>query len=493
MEQLKELYQQWSGVEPFDIEVIAGAGSNRKYVRFTDRQGHSVIGVVGTSQEENNAFLYLSDHFAGCGLPVSEILAVSPDKMRYLQSDLGTRSLFGAIQRGRKEGGNYSDSEVELLKRTIRLLPHIQIEGAKGLDWSQCYPKASFDRESIMFDFNYFKYCFLKPTDVDFHESVLEKDFQRFADELLTFPAEAFMYRDFQSRNIMLDADNNTHLIDYQGGRRGPYYYDVASFLWQASARFNSDLRKQLIKVYYDELSTLTDTPDEEIFFDNLRTFVAFRTLQVLGAYGFRGFFERKQYFLDSILPALDNLKQLIAEGTFAHYPHLEDTLRRLIRMMAQPRQTVEKPVIADEPVSPAPDATQKLKVSVWSFSFKKGLPNDESGHGGGYVFDCRSTHNPGRYDRFKQLTGLDQPVIDFLEADGEILTFLSNIYPLAEHHVERFLQRGFTHLMFSFGCTGGQHRSVYCAQHLAEHLHRKYGIEVDLHHREQGIDTILK
>lgn len=492
MKQLNDLYREWSGAEPFDIETLAGAGSNRRYVRFTDRQGCSVIGVVGTSQEENDAFLYLSRHFAEKGLPVPDILSVSADRMCYLQSDLGCRSLFGAIEQGRTHSGNYSEGEIALLERTIRLLPHVQVEGAEGLDWNHCYPKPYFDRESVMFDFNYFKYCFLKPFDVDFNESRLEADFQCFADELLTYPAETFMYRDFQSRNVMLDASGCPHLIDYQGGRRGPYYYDVASFLWQASARFSSDLRSHLVAVYYEELSRLISIPDIDTFNHHLRSFVAFRTLQVLGAYGFRGFFERKQHFIDSIPPALDNLRGMIADGVFAPYPHLEETLQRLVKAFVEQQPAESKPLPASELQSFAPDACQRLMVTVWSFSYKRGLPVDESGNGGGYVFDCRSTHNPGRYEQYKQLTGLDQPVIDFLETDGEILTFLSHIYPLAEHHVERFLQRGFTHLMFAFGCTGGQHRSVYCAQHLAEYLHRKYGVTVQVHHREQDIHTLL-
>ena len=478
MEQLRQLYTRWSGEKPYDEERITAAGSNRTYVRFTDRQGHSIIGVIGTSREENEAFLFITRHFQSKQLPVPEVLIVDDDHQRYLLSDLGTRSLHQQIRNGHPE-------LALMLERTIRLLPHIQVEGAEGMDWSVCYPKDSFDRESIFFDLNYFKYCFLKSTGVDFHESRLEEDFTRLADDLLQIPAKGFMYRDFQSRNIMLDAANQPFLIDYQGGRKGPFQYDVASFLWQASAGFTQEQRKKLIDVYYDELQQLTSVPSREVFDRQLRLMVAFRLLQVLGAYGFRGNFERKQYFIDSIPPALENLRDVLSTGVLDVYPELSQTLRDLLKNQERKSTpTVEK-------VPDTIEKTAELTVTVSSFSFKKGLPVDESGNGGGYVFDCRSTHNPGRYEPFKQLTGRDRPVIDFLEQDGEILTFLSHVYPLIDHHVERFLQRGFTHLMVSFGCTGGQHRSVYCAEKVARHLKEKYGVRIVLRHREQGIEEI--
>lgn len=286
------------------------------------------------------------------------------------------------------------------------------------------------------------------------------------------------MYRDFQARNIMLDGEANPYLIDYQGGRKGPYYYDVASFLWQASARYPDDLREELIKEYHSALGQYTKVPSLDDFTKRLNLFVFFRILQVLGAYGYRGYFERKKHFIDSIPPALNNLRAIL-QNDFP-YPHLIATLRKLVSDAPQ----------NDKQASPQ---RKDLIVRVFSFSYKKGIPEDTSGNGGGYVFDCRSTHNPGRYEPYKKLTGLDEPVIRFLEDDGEILTFLEGVYKLADAHVERYIQRGFTDLMFSFGCTGGQHRSVYSAQHLAEYLNRKYGIEVRLCHREQGIEKTLE
>ena len=478
MEQLIQLYQETAGHAPAQCQAITGSGSNRRYFRLSDTDGQSLIGVVGTSREENHAFIYLSRHFREKELPVPEVVAVSPDELRYLQQDLGGRSLFDAIRQGREAGGNYDARECELLCRTIALLPDLQVRGAEGLDFAQCYPQAEMDETNVMFDLNYFKYCFLKATGVDFHEMRLEEDFRQMARDITGTPSPTFLYRDFQARNVMLDAEGRPWFIDFQGGRRGPLQYDLASFLWQASARYPQELRGQLIDVYLQSLSRY-QAVDADQFRQHLRLFVLFRLLQVLGAYGFRGYFERKKHFIDSIPPALDNLRQLLAEGA-CPYPHLREILQQL--------------VTSDSSTHPAPSVlsgqSSPLVVRIFSFSYKKGIPEDESGNGGGYVFDCRSTHNPGRYEPYKQLTGLDEPVIRFLEDDGEILTFLESVYRLADAHVERYIQRGFTDLMFSFGCTGGQHRSVYSAQHLAEHLHRKYGITVRLCHREQNIQT---
>ena len=319
------------------------------------------------------------------------------------------------------------------------------------------------------------------------------------------------MYRDFQARNVMLDADGNPFFIDYQGGRKGPFYYDLASFLWQASARYSNKLRRELVLEYYNALQQYIEVPSVRHFVARLSLFVLFRTLQVLGAYGFRGYFERKKHFLDSIPPAMDNLRALLKLGEDVFpYPYMMDMLRRLTDMpryahieepavsRADGYKTTDKNVYAAHPQDgPATfskyDGKGPLRVRVFSFSYRKGIPADESGNGGGYVFDCRSTHNPGRYEPYKKLTGLDEPVIRFLEDDGEILTFLESVYKLADAHVQRYIDRGFTDLMFSFGCTGGQHRSVYSAQHLAEHIHNKYGIEVHVCHREQGIEQTLE
>ena len=515
MQKLLELYKQWRGQEPANVQQLAGSGSNRIYIRLTDSDGKSVIGVIGTSRDEDHAFIYLTEHFTRRKLPVPRILAQSDDQLRYIQTDLGSTSLFDAIRGGREAGGRYTLKEQDLLKRTIRELPNIQIRGARELDFSNCYPQAEFDGDSVLFDLNYFKYCFLKATEIDFHELKLEADFRLFAKDLTTDPdpsvhnVESFLYRDFQARNVMLDHDGNPFFIDYQGGRKGPYYYDLASFLWQASAKYPYKLRRELVYEYYNSLKNYTEVPPVRHFVNRLSLFVLFRTLQVLGAYGFRGYFEQKKHFLESIPPAIQNLRELLASSSTFHYPYLMEVLK-LITELPQYQQIRIVASRADgykitdkNPYNPHPqdgpatfskyDAQGPLVVKVFSFSYTKGIPEDESGNGGGYVFDCRSTHNPGRYEPYKKLTGLDDPVIRFLEDDGEILTFLDSVYKLADNHVRRYIQRGFTSLMFCFGCTGGQHRSVYSAQHLAEHIHDKFGVEVRICHREQKINQILK
>ena len=509
MEALRKLYEQWKGEAPVQTERLAGAGSNREDYRMTDGEGQSVIGCIGTSRDENHAFVCLTKHFTRRQLPVPQILAVSNDELRYLQTDLGDQSLFNALRVGREAGGRYTQQERALLVKTIRELPNIQMRGARGLDWSCCYPQPEFDQDSVLFDLNYFKYCFLKATGLDFHELKLEANFRMLAKDLTAETCDAFLYRDFQARNVML-VDGEPRFIDYQGGRKGPFYYDLASFLWQASAKYPDKLRRDLIGEYYDSLKNYTEVPSERHFKSRLDLFVFFRTLQVLGAYGFRGYFERKRHFIDSIPPAMDNMRNLLKNSTVDAYPYLKEVLSNMCQLPQFAPQKVVMPKRADgykttesNVYKPHPqdgpatfskyDGTGPLVVRVFSFSYRKGIPEDESGNGGGYVFDCRSTHNPGRYEPYKQLTGLDEPVIRFLEDDGEITIFLQSVYRLADAHVERYLQRGFTSLMFSFGCTGGQHRSVYSAQHLAEHIHEKYGIEVRICHREQGINQVLK
>lgn len=511
MEKLIELYAQWAGEKPSTIEKLEGAGSNRNYYRFGNKTGQSVIAVIGTSRDENHAFIYLTEHFTEKQLPVPQILAVSDDELRYLQTDLGHTSLFDMLKSARDAGGRYTQKEKLLLTKTLQALPEMQVRGAVGLDFQQCYPQPEFNVESVLFDLNYFKYCFLKATGIDFHELMLEANFRMFAKDLTAEPAECFLYRDFQARNVMLDNNGNPYFIDYQGGRKGPYYYDLASFLWQASAKYPFKLRRDLVSAYYESLKQYTEVPSSRHFVERLNLFVLFRTLQVLGAYGFRGYFERKKHFIQSIPAAMQNLRELIKLGELVFpYPYMMNILKEMTELPQFANKEERKVKRTDgfkitdnnifkaNPVDgPATfskyDDRGELIVRVNSFSYHKGIPEDPTGNGGGYVFDCRSTHNPGRYEPYKNLTGLDEPVIRFLEDDGEILVFLENVYQLADRHVARYIERGFTSLIFSFGCTGGQHRSVYCAQHLAEHIHDKFGIEVRINHREQKIEQTLE
>lgn len=466
-EELQKLYRAYTGVPAKNITELPSAGSNRRYFRLTGAQ--KLVGVYGTSVDENKAFLYMAEHFRKNGLPVPEVYVVSEDSTCYLQEDLGDTLLFQAIEKGRATGV-FSEKEKELLCKTIRLLPAIQFVGAEGFDFSRCYPQVEFNQRSILWDLNYFKYCFLKATGIEFQEDKLEDDFQRMCEVLLRSSSTTFMYRDFQSRNVMIK-DGQPWFIDFQGGRKGPFYYDIASFLWQAKAKYPDSLRKELLQEYIGVLRKYQPI-DESYFHSQLRHFVLFRTLQVLGAYGFRGYFEKKPHFIQSVPYAIANLRELLKEE-YLEYPYLSKVLHELTGLK-QFMDDLKK---------------NQLTVRVVSFSYKKGIPEDPTGNGGGYVFDCRAVHNPGKYERYKSLTGLDEPVIAFLEEDGEILHFLDNVYALVDASVKRYMERGFSNLSVCFGCTGGQHRSVYSAQHLAEHLNRKFGVKVELVHREQNIE----
>ena len=474
---LYKLYQTCTGKEPENITALPASGSHRHYFRLTGLS--SLIGVQGESADENRAFLYLARHFREKGLPVPQVIGSTADHMYYLQEDLGKESLFDAIGHGRTQG-EFSAEEQALLHRTFALLPDFQWKGAEGLDFSQCYPQAAFNERCILWDLNYFKYCFLKACGVDFQEDRLEDDFQRMTQVLLADADEnTFMYRDFQSRNIMI-RNGQPWFIDFQGGRRGPVYYDVASFLWQAKANYPENLRNALLQTYLTSLRRYRPV-DEQAFLQRLRHFVLFRTLQVLGAYGFRGYFERKAHFLQSIPFAIGNLEQLL-RTPLPEYPYLNEILSALVEKQR-----------SQQSLQPATPPYSGLTVDITSFSYRKGIPEDLSGNGGGFVFDCRAIHNPGRYEAYKALTGMDEPVIRFLEEDGEILTFLQHVYALADASVSRYLKRGFTHLCISFGCTGGQHRSVYAAQRLAEHLHQTFGVRIILTHREQNKALVWK
>lgn len=458
---LEDLYKKQFGSHPEKVTGLTPAGSNRQYFRLEGVE--NVVGVIGTSVDENNAFIYLDNHFRDRNLPVPEICAVSSDSLAYLQEDLGDTSLFSCRD------------NLTLLKETIKLLPDFQFSGAQRLDFSKCYPVPEFDSQAILWDLNYFKYCFLNTENIPYREDLIEKDFQTMSRRLSSHGQNWFMYRDFQSRNVMIK-DGNPYFIDFQGGRRGPYGYDVVSFLWQAKAGFSDDVKEVLINEYINSASRYIDI-DEADFKSRLKEFALLRTLQVLGAYGFRGRFERKSHFLQSIPLAIDNLEDLLKEPITA-YPYLNSILHRMVEAEREKAQGVK---------------SDGLTVTVISFSYKNGIPEDCSGNGGGFVFDCRGMDNPGRYDEYKKLTGLDQPVIDFLESRGEIYRFLDQCCALVDSSIECYIDRGFNSLVVNFGCTGGQHRSVYSAQHLAEHVRAKFpNVNVHLIHRERNIDKML-
>lgn len=467
---LLALYKAYTGADATETIELPASGSNRRYFRL--KGSMTLIGAIGESKEENEAFLYMDRQFRSKGINVPQVLAVSDDRSCYLQEDLGDDSLFALIEKGRLTRV-FSEEEKTLISKTIRQLPEIQFKGADGMDFAHCFPASEFNHRSILWDLNYFKYCFLKATGLEFDESKLEDDFETMADVLMKSSSATFMYRDFQSRNVMIK-DGEPWFIDFQGGRKGPFYYDVASFLWQAKANFPNSLRMELVDEYIDALRKYKPV-DSAYFHSQLRHFVLFRTLQVLGAYGFRGYFEKKPHFMQSVPFAIANLRSLLRKP-YVEYPYLNHLLGELVNMKQ------------------FSDVLQKhmLTVKVMSFAYKKGIPNDATGNGGGFVFDCRAVNNPGKYDRYKPYTGLDNNVIAFLEKESEVGDFLKNVYGLVDASVKRYIERGFSNLMVCFGCTGGRHRSVYCAQHLAEHINQKFNVKVELVHREQNIEQTL-
>jgi len=461
MDELKKLYADYTGTQAEEVrELPVLSGSDRRYFRLCGVK--NLIGVYGKSAHENSAFIYLSGHLREKGLPVPAVYSYSNDKLFYLQEDLGDATLFDVIEHGRTSG-DFNETERRLLFQSISLLPSFQVLGAEGLDFTKCYPQPAFDRRTVLWDLNYFKYCFLKTTGIDFIESRLEDDFQHMSDVLLQNRFTTFLYRDFQSRNVMIK-DGEPYFIDFQGGRKGPIYYDVASFLWQAKANYPKSLRDELLNVYLNALRSYMAV-DEADFHHRLRHFVFFRLLQVLGAYGFRGHFEHKTHFIESIPYAMSHLRELLVDD-FDDYPYLCALLRAI------------------KPFSVALKRSD-LEVKIISFAYKKGIPADSNGNGGGFVFDCRALTNPGKYDQFKDLTGLDEPVIRFLEGDREVDAFMNQASLLVDASVKRYIERGFTNLMVCFGCTGGQHRSVYCAQRLAKHLQKTFRINISPFHRE--------
>lgn len=473
-ERLITLFTQSTGKSVRTIEKIHGSGGGgRCYYHITDTEGGSMFGIKGTNPEENTAFYELSRLFYASGFHTPQVYGITEDRMYYLQQYLGTTTLADFLKAHKDSDGNYDSEASDMALRAIADLPKMQFEGASRAAFDNCYPVPSMDEMSIMFDLNYFKYCFLKLRNIEFNEVRLETDYRYLTSDILAEMTDTFMYRDFQSRNVMIH-EGTPYYIDYQGGRKGPIYYDVASFVWQASANYPDQFKSRLIDAYIQALQPYMQISREK-FLPKLRLFVLFRTLQVLGAYGFRGLWEKKQQFIDSIPQGLRNLRKLLDSGVCNPYPELKSACKALVESASQDDRD-----------------SQRHGIRVMSFSYKKGIPADHSGNGGGYVFDCRSTHNPGRYEQYRHLTGLDQPVIDFLEENGEILTFLDSVYKIVDFHVQRYLERGFTDLLICFGCTGGQHRSVYSAQHVAEHIHEKFGIPVHLTHREQGIDSTL-
>ena len=470
MDVLRQLFEQHFHSPVEAVTPLQGqlGGSGRKIFRLAN-QKQSAIGILYDVREENTAFLEFSRHFRRHSLPVPEIYADDLGHGAYLEEDFGDTTLFEFVSKNRN-GENIAPEAVEAYRKVVAVLPRFQVEAGRDLNYKICYPRSSFDRQSIAWDLNYFKYYFLKLAGIAFNEQALEDDFGRLTKFLLSAGHDYFLYRDFQSRNVML-REGQPYFLDYQGGRRGALQYDIASLLYDAKADLPPSLRQELLDYYLEQLANFVAL-DRDEFMQHYYAYVYVRIMQALGAYGFRGFYEGKVHFLQSVPYALNNLRWLLRSVKLpVALPALLEAFGRMVDSKRLQSRVSE---------------SENLTVRVFSFSFHRGgVPKDESGHGGGFVFDARSLPNPGREERFKALTGKDKPVSEYLDQQPSVHRFLQNVEALVDSSVSEYQLRGFKSLMVSFGCTGGQHRSVYLAEHLAKHLREKNGVEVALRHLE--------
>lgn len=477
LDYITDLYKQIFDKEPQRIDILPQAGSERRYFRIWSDKGESVIGTYGANIAENETFFYFSENFTKKHLPVANIFGVSADRQYYIQEDFGDISL---IHRLETEG--YTQEVYDLFKLSLQELVKLQVEGDKHLDYSKCLTNSEFGRQAIMADLLYFKYYFLDALRKPYDKQKLIDDFEALSTYLTHTDHKFFMFRDFQSRNIHIspsgkDGEYEVHFIDYQGGMKGAPQYDVASLLWQARAALPEDWKKNLLQDYMEALASRLEKPlNRSSFKSQYYGYVLIRLLQVLGAYGFRGLFERKAHFLTSIPLALNNLKSFLATHPMGiALPEFEKVLQicvdeEIIQQFTPVQATEETPLV----------------VKVCSFSFKKGLPVVDHDNGGGFVFDCRGILNPGRIESMKSHTGRDKDVIQYLEQQTKMPEFLHSVFDVVDITVEDFIKRGFQSLYVSFGCTGGQHRSVYAADALTRHLKNKFKVKVQLNHYVQ-------
>jgi len=462
---IQELYKKWHGKEAVAVDVLPQSGSERRYFRLHKEDGSTIIGTYGANIKENETFFYFSEKFFKQQLPVANIHAISDDRMFYLQEDFGDISLIDRL-----ESEGYTDEIYNLFQKSLQTLAKLHVKGDDGLDYDRCLTNKEFGRQAIMADLLYFKYYFLDALRKPYDKQKLIDDFEALSNYLTHTEYKYFMFRDFQSRNIMVKKDNSIHFIDYQGGMKGAPQYDVASMLWQARANLSDEWKEKLLNDYISALEKIINSKiNKSIFKSQYNGYVMIRLLQVLGAYGFRGLFERKAHFLTSIPLALTNLKWFINNQSIGiALPEF----KRVLDIC------VDDEVIQQFTPLQANEKTP-LTVKINSFSYKKGLPEDSSGNGGGFVFDCRGILNPGRIEEFKSQTGRDKSVKDFLEQQTKMNEFLNSVFDIVDITVEDYLKRDFESLMISFGCTGGQHRSVYAADALARHLRNKFKVKI--------------
>ncbi|MCO5247700.1 MAG: phosphotransferase [Chitinophagales bacterium] len=466
---LKSLFSRHFHQEVAQVETLPQAGSDRVYYRLSS-ESFSAIGATNYDKKENEIFIYLARHFKSNGVNVPEIYEISDDGLIYLQEDLGGLALYDLVK-----GKPFTEEVESLYKKTLSALVKLQIDGAKNFDFEICYPVQVFDRTSMFWDLNSFKYYFVRPLRVFFHEPSLQRDFHALTKWLLEEKHQYFMMRDCQSRNVMIK-NGEPFFIDFQGGRKGALQYDAASLLWQAGAQIPMENRAQLLEFYIEKVQEKIPDLNIEAFRNRYYGFLLIRMLQVLSAYGFRGLFEGRSHFIESIPPALKNV------DWFMKNVNLPIELSEIYKVLTA---LIHHEKFQEQAWQTAP---KKLKIAVNSFSFKRGIPKDKSGNGGGFVFDCRGLHNPGRYEPYKQLTGKDTEVINFLKTQSKIDEFLESVYKVIDINIQNYLERGFENLQINFGCTGGQHRSVYCAEATCQYIRDKYGVEIEIHHIEQEL-----
>ena len=467
-EEIEKLFGQYSKEAITGIDKLPQAGSERHYFRIHTAH-KTFIATYGANLKENESFIYFSSHFKKKQLATPEIFCINAEKNIYIQQDFGDVSLLNKL-----EEKGFTAEVYDLYKKSLYQLVQLQVKGHEGLDYKKCLTNTSFGKQAIMADLLYFKYYFLDALRRPYDKQKLLDDFEALSNYLSHTEYKYFMFRDFQSRNIMVMPDDSVHFIDYQGGMKGAPQYDVASLLWQARANLPDDWKQFLLEEYISAFEIIVDEPiDRETFRSQYNGYVLIRLLQVLGAYGFRGLFERKAQFLTSIPLALQNLKWFVNnQNVGIAVPEFKKVLEICIS---------DEVIQEFTPIQATPETS--LVVTINSFSYKKGIPADISENGGGYVFDMRGILNPGRIEVYKTQCGLDKPVKDFLEQQTDMLTFLNGVFSVIDISVTDYIKRGFNSLMINFGCTGGQHRSVYAAEALARHLRNKFKVKTILHH----------
>lgn len=464
---LEKLFEEHFEKKPDSIEALAVSGSDRRYYRI--KSGNTTaIGTYNNNVAENNTYFYFTELFRKHEVNVPEVYKTSKDRKSYLQQDLGNTSLFDIML---KEG--YTEPVRKLYHKALAQLAKVQWIAGREADYKQCFASKQFDEKAIMSDLLYFKYYFADLQGIPYDRSGLMSEMELLSKDLGRVQPQTLMYRDFQSRNIMVH-EGKIFFIDFQGSMQGPPQYDIASLLWQARAQLPGAWKEDLLNGYIKSLNDLHVPRMDEIYFRRgYVQFVLVRLLQVLGAYGFRGLLQHKAHFITSIGPALKNLELFLADHPQTPaYPELRSLLEKICTSEMQERYST----------SPG-EVQPKLTVQICSFSYKSGIPKSSGPHGGGFVFDCRGILNPGRYAAYKYLTGNDDMVRQFLERESKMPDFMNYVYALVSINVEDYIARGFEQLSVSFGCTGGQHRSVYAANQLANYLRTRYNINTTVTH----------